>query len=116
MPQLGYVQPATPKATKHPTLCDIAWAAGFLEGEGCFTWKDTECIVAPQVQREPLSRLASLFGGTIRDRHGRGQVEWAVSGSRARGVMMTIYSFMSPRRKEQIKRALSGKKHIKKGN
>jgi hypothetical protein len=113
---LGMCEKATPKATKSPTLCDIAWAAGFIEGEGYFAPNGASSQAGVnQVQREPLDRLQAMFGGSVRvyhnDRHNerwQPQWRWAVAGSRARGVMMTLYPMMSPRRKEQIRAALSG--------
>jgi hypothetical protein len=56
---------------------DLAWAAGFLDGEGCLTVQ--ECtkrgavrpqyqalIDAAQVTPLPLDRLVALFGGQVR--------------------------------------------------
>jgi hypothetical protein len=51
---------------------DIAWAAGFIDGEGCFSIyrrrrRDRPTylvgVSVSQVKREPLDRLQSLFGG-----------------------------------------------------
>jgi hypothetical protein len=102
------------KASKKPTVKDIAWAAGFLEGEGGFRLNNQKAKVAHvhavQVQREPLDRVRAFFGGSVNRRKGRPHQndywEWVVTGARARGVMMTIYTFMSPRRKQQMKKAL----------
>ena len=54
-------------------------------------------------------RLQELFGGrvreyTYRDRH---YYVWLASGPTARGFLMTIYKFLSPRRKARIKEALA---------
>ena len=87
---------------------NFAWAAGFLEGEGCF-----ECdlhngirVSASQVQRWPLEYCERIFGGKIFIRKAWGnnkqQFRWAVMGTRAAGVMMTLYGFMSPKRKERM--------------
>jgi hypothetical protein len=62
-------------------LVELAWAAGFFEGEGSITLRvnslaqkegrkprpivTLECKVA-QVDPEPLVKLARLFGGTVR--------------------------------------------------
>jgi|SRR5579872_1287618 len=109
-------------ATTSPTIRDIAWAAGFLEGEGYFglhtgLWI-SERIQARQNDPECLDRLQTIFGGyrskitqrcnklsnkpTIED--------WAVYGPRAKGIMMTVFPFMSARRKDQIKAVLEGRK------
>lgn len=82
---------------------EIGWVAGFLEGEGSFTgWTG---VKAAQKQLEPLERLQALFGGSL-SRHGNDMHIWQLYGARARGLMMTLYSLMSPRRKEQIRKQL----------
>ena len=94
------------------TTTDIAWVAGFLEGEGSFIPRNKggAQVTACQVQREPLERLAKILGGRVIGRHrtrARNLIhDWRISSDRARGVMSTIYSLMSPRRKRQIRRAL----------
>ena len=106
-------------ATRSPKALDLAWAAGFLEGEGWFgrntRYKTgSETVSAPQKQREPLDRLMAIFGGTLRSGSTNKSYpeniywNWRCHGVRARGVMMTMYQFMSPRRKEQIRTALKG--------
>ena len=101
------------KSTIKPTIRDIAWAAGFLEGEGSFASRGGT-VNAVQVNTEPLHRLQELFGGSIYFDDKRTQKNpnwqpvsaWSVSGARARGFAMTIYSLMSSRRQEQIKKML----------
>lgn len=102
---------------------DLAWAAGFLEGEGTFAFgqrlKDgrpdqgSAHVAACQVQREPLERLHRLFGGNDPvEYHWLGPSKtksawfWRVYGIRAVGTMMTIYRFMSPQRRARIRLAL----------
>lgn len=95
---------------------EIYWAAGFLEGEGSFATRGPygNYVVAVQVQCEPLNRLRRMFGGKIfySDRYRKSHPKWKpvyrwyVSNAAARGVMMTIYSLMSPRRKVQINKVL----------
>jgi hypothetical protein len=49
-----------------------AWAAGFLDGEGCFYAYPNNrrsyvaLITASQVVREPLDKLHALYGGSVR--------------------------------------------------
>lgn len=110
-----------------PTGIDLAWAAGFLEGEGCFGWSggkkgpSSERISAGQKNPEPLYKLLAMFGGRIGMQHqmtknlikSQGVATslpyWMVSGSRARGVMMTLYPLLSKRRQEKIKQCLTQK-------
>ncbi len=97
----------TIRAAQSPTLADIAWSAGFIEGEGCFSSHNTCTVSVAQVQREPLERLQRFFGGSISARLGKGRKHglnvWRVSGARARGVAYTLYQMMSPRRRRQIR-------------
>lgn len=92
------------------TALDVAWAAGFLEGEACFSKsKTTINIQCSQVQREPLERLQRIFGGKIYD-CGKNRPKpygtWSLYGNAAAGVMMTVLGLMSPRRTSQIVAAL----------
>ena len=105
------------------TIAAIAWAAGFLEGEGTFTGYIVKNgnhlrtnIQAAQVQLEPLLVLQKLFGGHIWYDKKINQImdhpnyspayRWTLGGPKGRGLMMTIFYFMSPKRKQQIKGAL----------
>ena len=101
------------RATRSPTTRDLEWSAGFIEGEGSFDIdRGRGRVCAVQVNREPLEKLLALFGGHIytrRPTEGWGKqpvCSWIVTGPRARGVMMTLYSLMSERRQRQILCAL----------
>jgi len=86
----------------------LEWVAGFLEGEGYFSWYRTAWVSATQVQIEPLVRLQRLFGGWLSKHTQHKHVNiWRVSGAAASGLMMTLHSLMSPRRKRQIETALA---------
>lgn len=116
---IGFDRATTPKASVRPTPKQLAWAAGFLEGEGYFGWRFRDNpnwspsfrITAVQVQREPLDLLQQLFGGKISPRPARGKSQaaftWHVSGSRALGIALTLYQFMSTKRKAQITEGLA---------
>lgn len=95
-----------------PTLLEVAWAAGFMEGEGSFYAVKVvngrravgHYVCATQKQAEPLERLQRLFGGKL---HTRVKPEgtytyWQLCGPQAMGVAMTLYTLMSPKRQEQI--------------
>ena len=105
-------------ATVEPTALDIAWAAGFLEGEGSFGRnKGLARVKATQVDREPLKRLQALFGGSIctddgvRRRKGyrRKQVllYWSLTNLRAETLMLQLLPHMSARRHATIVEALN---------
>jgi hypothetical protein len=98
-------------ATEHPTMQDLAWVAGFLEGEGSFGQRDTK-VCATQKDPECLYRLQRWFGGSIRHRVrpspiGPGDVyDWTCYGRVAMGLMLTVYTWMSSRRRAQIRAAV----------
>ena len=104
------------EATEHPTTRDIAWAAGVFEGEGCVSFErgSARAHVA-QKDEWLLERLRALFGGTIGKRihvvtplgKPTERSDWKISGARARGFLMTIYVFLSPRRQAAIREALT---------
>jgi ssDNA-binding Zn-finger/Zn-ribbon topoisomerase 1 len=107
-----------------PTLLGIAWAAGIYEGEGTALRRKQghghEHVAVTQKEPWILDRLAELFGGRVYLAKGRGPqsinggplkdygdyYRWYIGGARARGFLMTIYSFLSPRRREQARVAL----------
>lgn len=100
------------------TPVEIAWAAGIYEGEGSCqpnaTGKSYRIGASvTQKDRWILERLRAIFGGGIgvkRSRlHGKTYMTpvWFISGPRARGFLMTIYPFLSPRRSEGIRVALA---------
>ena len=105
-------------AVEHPTSLDIAWAAGIYEGEGscgCGGKKRTtfKIQVAQHIRNIwILEKLKRLFGGSIckrgyskRENPGEECMrEWHIHGARARGFAMTIFTFLSPYRREQLKR------------
>jgi hypothetical protein len=103
-----------------PSVKDLHWAAGFLEGEGCFgsrkrkqkrgnTWYLR--VTAGQVNKEPLERVQKMFGGVMRLRkkakaHHKDCWIWYTDGSRARGIALTLYPLMSSLKQAQIRRGL----------
>jgi hypothetical protein len=105
--------------TESPTIKDIAWFAGFFEGEGNMlvpTAKNrSERCDVTQKDRWPLEKIQRQFGGQIVEhRQTRYPDEvyhkWQCFGPRARGVLMTIYPFLSPRRQEKARMVLAGRK------
>lgn len=103
-----------PKSIQKPTIRDLAWMAGFMEGEGHFCGITLggggDRAVAVQVNKAPIDRIVALFGGTAylrkKDPPCHDVWCWQVSGARARGLMMTLYPLMTPLRQSQIRVAL----------
>jgi hypothetical protein len=109
---LGESKP--PFAKRKPTTRELYWAAGFLEGEGCFSSYDrggrvrNMQVTAVQVQRHPLEMLQEIFGGSLKSANYGTCWRWGTYGPRARGVMMTLYKLLSPKRQSAIRLALHG--------
>lgn len=100
----------TIRAVITPDAAAIAWAAGFLEGEGHFRAKQVggggATVNATQVNREPLERLQAMFGGSIRlEKHGT-IFRWHGYGELGRRVMRAVYPWMSVRRQQQMEGAM----------
>lgn len=100
-------------------MLDLAWTAGFIEGEGNFGQPGKRStgngrIYATQKDPECLYRLQRLFGGSVMRRKrptpfGESDIhDWSCFGAPALGLMLTIYSLMSARRKAQIRAAVQG--------
>ena len=91
----------------------IIWAAGFLEGDGCFqlTTGRHLRITAVQVNPEPIADLVRWFGGAVnhhtpKDKNRNGVYRWQLTRHDGAALMMTVYSFMSEKRKSQIRKCL----------
>ena len=88
-------------------LSEIAWIAGLLEGEGCFTFSKGPNVVLSMTDKDVVERAASLMGAKVIARDPK-NIKWKriycarVHGYQAIAWMLTIYSFMGERRKEKI--------------
>lgn len=95
----------------YTALSEIKWIAGFLEGEGSFQFRRGCSVSAAQVELFPLSKLQAILGGSIfgpkaYSNNRQPAWRWALHGRQAAGLMMTLYLYMSPKRRQQIKNAL----------
>jgi hypothetical protein len=109
--QLGKRLKAAPAKTR-PTQRDLGWAAGFYEGEGSAIFVARSHRVAiNQVEREPLERILSLFGGHIfavpAHRRSKPSWRWYACGARARGILLTLYPMLSAKRQSQIRKVIA---------
>jgi hypothetical protein len=82
---------------------DVAWAAGFWEGEGSVSHSS---FTACQKSRWPLERLVEMFGGSISYKPQDGCHSWWLSGERGRLFARAIRPYLSPRRIAQIEKTL----------
>lgn len=99
-----------PKATEHPSIKDIYWVAALWEGEG--TVSQACQVNITQKKKWVLNRCKKLFGGHIYKT--KDCFRWIISGARARGFLLTIYTILSPHRKRQIRWALTVKRNREK--
>ena len=118
MPRTNKEGKNTRKAMVSPSSIQIAWAAGFYEGEGnCCTQKSknggSQIVRIGQIHQESLMLMQHLFGGTITMttrslRVGCKPVyTWRICSQRARGFLMTIYKFLTPYRRDQVRQCLT---------
>lgn len=99
---------------------NISWAAGLLEGEGCFTVAPCKSvngqytypyfkIDCTSTDRDVLERLQTIFGGYIyllkkRPIEYKPAYRWCIqSKEHVYAVCAALYQFMCTRRKEKIK-------------
>lgn len=88
---------------------DLFYAAGLLEGEGCFGNTIGIYIEAKMTDREPLDRLVTLFGGRVTGPHLRKNKKhkpiyrWSIRrNSGCLCVMLALRPLLSPRRRVRI--------------
>jgi hypothetical protein len=105
-----------PALFSRPALADIHWAAGIYEGEGsCQNVGGSPVVHVNQKDPFILHRLREFFGGTVRQRAsvrlltGREIHRWILSGRRARGFLLTMFTMLSQRRRAQVRLALAPK-------
>jgi hypothetical protein len=111
---------ATIRASSCPTTADLHWAAGLLEGEGCFfshPHSGSQQITVGMTDNDIILRLQQLFGGRVTEKTPKNpkhkiQWHWTIHGSRARGVMMTLYRLFGTRRQAKIFEVLSAKSPV----
>lgn len=93
---------------------DIAWLAGVVEGEG---WIGVVSHSHPlprmsvdQIDPWLPNRIREKFGGNVRSNAvtsaGNRIYRWDASGARARGILLSIYTLLSPKKQERIRAAL----------
>lgn len=90
---------------KHVESIEVAWAAGFWEGEGSVSKRH---FLATQKHLWPLERLQVSFGGRIGGPSKDGCFHWYVCGEQGRAFFAAIAKHLSPRRIEQISKKFIG--------
>ena len=91
---------------------DIAWLAGFLEGEGTFgRYRNCLTIRAESTDKDVIHRVAKLLDVPVyastytSDKNIKWKPTWrfSIHGNRAAGWMMTLYPLLGERRKDKIR-------------
>lgn len=85
------------------SLSEVGWAAGLYEGECSFIAnKDGKGQHVSMTQKDPwpLVKLQTLFGGEVHPYSGYNY--WRLYGAECRAFVLTIFTFLSPRRRQQI--------------
>ncbi len=97
--------------SKRPSMRDIAFAAGFFEGDGSVNAnqsKGSPTVQIAQKDSEILYQLRGFFGGSVkcytRKKDGRSYYKWWLTGKHARAFLFTIYTMLTERRKLQIRK------------
>ena len=90
-------------------MVDLAWAAGIFEGGGCINTKAKAATQVTVTQRDTyiLYKLQELFGGYVYIPKPPHCALWQTTGARARGFIFTVFSWLSPRRRKQIRKELA---------
>ena len=95
---------------------DVVWLAGYIEGEGHFTFGQAKAILnAKSIDRDVILRVARLFGtrlmGPFQNKDAKPTWQpWflaSCAGAVAIGWMMTLYPFLGVRRKARIRTILA---------
>ena len=95
---------------------DIIWAAGLLEGEGCFTVhsKTHPYLLLDMTDKDVVEKLYSIFpfgnfrGPYIHHKRPEHKPRWRFDafGPSCYAIMVMVYPFMGNRRQEKIKQLI----------
>lgn len=96
---------------RRPTLPDIYWLAGLIEGEGSFSGRQ---VSISQKDAESLERVKEIVGGRVGGPYLKKNAingptpmfVWYASGERAHGIARTVYHLLSSRRQAQVRKFL----------
>lgn len=92
---------------------DLAWVAGFVEGEGCFAWNGkSPRLTVTGTDPDVMGRFASITKRRVRgpiEKGGNRKQQYVVDvyGPVAAGWMMTLLPMLGSRRKRRAIEVLS---------
>ena len=87
-------------------IAEVAWAAGFIDGEGCIGIAFAKrgnggynlSLRVSQTVRKPLEKLQAMFGGSIysyqRKSHYKPAWTWNVYGNTARAIVRKLLPYL----------------------
>jgi hypothetical protein len=102
--------------TKRDAILDLYWLAGFLEGEGSFSYprssRDYAVVSAVSTDKDVATRVARLLGVKMYGPYRYGDNKkpyWSVAqrGSKGAGWMRVLQPLMGRRRQAQIRKTLA---------
>ena len=81
---------------------DSAWAAGFVDGEGCISLTSHRTLVLRVSQKDlrPLRKLKEMFGGSIRPQKPTGCAQWYLSSAYAVAAIQQMLPFLILKREQ----------------
>lgn len=108
-------------------VSDLAWCAGFIDGEGCVNISQSKtgyyCIqlVVSCTVMEPLEKLESILGGSsvvmnkVQKGNRKASYQWKVTGRAAGEVLESILPWLTVKRAATLV-ALEAITHMGRGN
>lgn len=85
---------------------DLAWAAGFIDGEGCISiarqnsktcrsgHRYTMKLVVSQKRRPALDKLQAMFGGTVKKPSSQDIWWWVVTAQQAKLALEAVFPYL----------------------
>ena len=93
---------------------EIEWVAGLIEGEGNFAFDRRPLIQVAMTDKDVLEKVCQILGARSvsgpyapRRKGYKPMFHTGLYGNHAAGWMMTLYSLMGGRRKQQIRSVLA---------
>lgn len=79
-----------------PTLTDVAWLAGVIDGEGYVAFHQGPLIEVDSVSPSLVTTPARLFGGSVttRQRNDATVFRWAVYGKNAEEILKRVMPYL----------------------
>src|ERR1700744_1320606 len=94
---------------------EIAWLAGILEGEGCFSFRGTPTITVVMTDHDIVERVAKLFNKHVHESdgakaHHKRIFRASIYGDAAIAMMKIILPYMGVRRTAKINEIFDSRK------